>query len=306
MALKISEKTKDITSLTSANYWLGYAFSLNCQFDEALHYIQNTLNSQVAMNNVTWIAVMKSLMSYLGYYQRGAIDLAYNTSREAIPVAEESGEKYAKVFAYSCHGLSCYGKGFLQEAERNLLLGNHANERLNQFYCKVGCHRSLGDVYCEMGDYNRAKYHYEMAIEFLREKRVYPSWLNLNSIALAKAKVLSQDRDINLEQLYTYISENRVKMFEGHMKRLLAEILMKIREDSIPEAEIWIQKAIEDDQRNGMMLHLGKDYALYAELFKRKGDKLKAHENFGKAIEILKECGADGWVEKYEKEMFIL
>jgi len=306
MALKISEKTKDITSLTSANYWLGYAFSLNCQFDEALHYIQNTLNSQVAMNNVTWIAVMKSLMSYLGYYQRGAIDLAYNTSREAIPVAEESGEKYAKVFAYSCHGLSCYGKGFLQEAERNLLLGNHANERLNQFYCNVGCHRSLGDVYCEMGDYNRAKYHYEMAIEFLREKRVYPSWLNLNSIALTKAKVLSQDRDINLEQLYTYISENRVKMFEGHMKRLLAEILMKIREDSISEAEIWIQKAIEADQRNRMMFHLGKDYALYGAFFKRKGDRSKAQENLGRAIEILKECGADGWVEKYEKEMFIL
>jgi len=27
------------------------------------------------------------------------------------------------------------------------------------------------------------------------------------------------------------------------------------------------------------------------------------HENLGKAIEILKECGADGWVEKYEKEL---
>jgi phage tail tape-measure protein len=51
-----------------------------------------------------------------------------------------------------------------------------------------------------------------------------------------------------------------------------------------------------------MMFHLGKDYALYAELFKRKGDRLKVQENLGKAIEILKECGADGWVEKYEKE----
>jgi len=69
------------------------------------------------------------------------------------------------------------------------------------------------------------------------------------------------------------------------------------------EAEHWIQKAIEADQRNGMMFHLGKDYALYADLFKRKGDRPKAQENLGKAIEILKECGADGWVEKYEKEL---
>jgi len=38
------------------------------------------------------------------------------------------------------------------------------------------------------------------------------------------------------------------------------------------------------------------DHALYAELFKRKGDQSKAKENLNKAIEILKECGADGWV----------
>jgi hypothetical protein len=54
------------------------------------------------------------------------------------------------------------------------------------------------------------------------------------------------------------------------------------------------------------MFHLGKDYALYADLFKRKGDLSKARENLGKAIEILKECGADGWVKKYEKELAAL
>jgi len=55
-----------------------------------------------------------------------------------------------------------------------------------------------------------------------------------------------------------------------------------------------------------MRFHLGRDYALYAELFKRKGDRLKARENFGKAIEILKECGADGWVSRYEKELALI
>jgi hypothetical protein len=60
---------------------------------------------------------------------------------------------------------------------------------------------------------------------------------------------------------------------------------------------------VEADQRYGMKFHLGNDYALYADLFKRKGDRLKARENLGKAIEILKECGAEGWVSKYEKEL---
>jgi len=52
-----------------------------------------------------------------------------------------------------------------------------------------------------------------------------------------------------------------------------------------------------------MMWELGTVYELFAELFSRKGDLSKAKENLSKAIEILKECGADGWVEKYEKEL---
>ncbi len=50
-----------------------------------------------------------------------------------------------------------------------------------------------------------------------------------------------------------------------------------------------------------MMWHLGMDYALYAELFKRKGDQSKAKENLTKALDIYKQCGADGWVRKYEE-----
>ena len=50
-------------------------------------------------------------------------------------------------------------------------------------------------------------------------------------------------------------------------------------------------------------INLGVDYVLCAKLFKRKGDQSKARENLNKAIEILRECGADGWVEKYEKEL---
>lgn len=51
-----------------------------------------------------------------------------------------------------------------------------------------------------------------------------------------------------------------------------------------------------------MMVHLGKDYAVYAELLNRKGNQLKAKETLTKAIDIFKECGAEGWMEKYERE----
>jgi hypothetical protein len=52
-----------------------------------------------------------------------------------------------------------------------------------------------------------------------------------------------------------------------------------------------------------MMFHLAGDYVLYAEFFKRKGHLSKGKQKLNKAIDILKECGADGWVKKYEREM---
>ena len=42
---------------------------------------------------------------------------------------------------------------------------------------------------------------------------------------------------------------------------------------TIPQIVSNMTIKVWTDKRNGMKLHLGKDLALYAELFKRKGDK---------------------------------
>ena len=120
---------------------------------------------------------------------------------------------------------------------------------------------------------------------------------------LARSKVMNKEKDVNLESLYAYSRNNKIKSGEGWFQRYIGEILLNIDGQHISESEHWIQNAIEADLKNRMMFHLGKDYALYAELFRRKGDRFKARENLGKAIEIFKECGADGWVEKYGKEL---
>jgi len=56
--------------------------------------------------------------------------------------------------------------------------------------------------------------------------------------------------------------------------------------------------------RNGPQL--GQDYAVYAEFFTRGGETEKAKEKLVQAIDILTKCGADGWVEKYERELAAL
>jgi class 3 adenylate cyclase/tetratricopeptide (TPR) repeat protein len=302
-ALNISGEVKDLVASFFANYWLGLSLGWACEFESSSKYFERALDINLAAKNLWGIAIVKSVASYLCYYYSGKINMAFRTTSEAIGIAEESGDIYSKAISYVSHGVSCYGKGLLEKAEKHLLKGLEFCERIN-FYSWNGAARfNLGENYTELGDFTRAKEHYEKGILVFEHNRLWPSWVGWGKVALTKSKVMDKEKGVDLESLFAHSLNNKVNAAEGWIQRYIGEILLNIDDQHLSEAEHWVQKAIEADQRNGMMFHLGKDYALYAELFKRKGDRLKAQENLGRAIEILKECGADGWVEKYEKEL---
>ena len=71
----------------------------------------------------------------------------------------------------------------------------------------------------------------------------------------------------------------------------------------VVEVEEWIRRTIEMNQQVGFRLYLGYNHSFYAQFFKSQNNPLKAREQMNKAIDIMKECGADGWVERYEKEL---
>jgi len=302
-ALKISEEVKDIVSLVLASFWFGCALGWNCEYERSANYLQRALDINLAVRNLWGIAIMKSNLAYYCYYYPGKIDLGFQTTQEAVRIADESGDIYSKVIAYISHGTSCYGKRLLEEAEKYLVKGLEFSERINFDSWNAVARFTLGQTYFEMGNFAKSKEHYEKASWILENIRLWPSWANAGKVGSVKSKVMNKEKDVDLESLYFDSRNNKVKVAEGWIQKCIGEILLNIDDQHISEAEHWIQKAIEADQRNRMMFHLGKDYALYADLFKRKGDRLKARENLGKAIEIFKECGADGWVEKYEKEM---
>lgn len=118
-----------------------------------------------------------------------------------------------------------------------------------------------------------------------------------------RAKVLSGEKDINLEQMYCYVRENKVRIYEGCMARYIGDTLLHLDDSHSAAAEDWIGKAIEADKRNGMRCDAGRDYTLYAEFFRGKGESSKAKELLERAIEIFKQCGADGWVRKTEEAL---
>jgi hypothetical protein len=132
---------------------------------------------------------------------------------------------------------------------------------------------------------------------------VLPSTSRLARIGLASAKLMNKDSNIDLEPLYVCVSGNILPWYEGLIRWHLSQILLNIDDHHISEAQHWIEEATEADERHGMRFHLGRDYALYADLFKRKGDRFRAKEQLGRAIDLYKECGADGWVTKAEDEL---
>ena len=122
-------------------------------------------------------------------------------------------------------------------------------------------------------------------------------------MSLVKAKVAVNNRNIDIESLRAYASKNKWEILQGVTKRSIAEIHLYLDKEHLPEAEELIRQSIKEDKKNEMKHQLGHDYAIYAEIFKRKGQGLKSKETLGEAIEIFKKCGADGWAEKYEKEL---
>jgi tetratricopeptide (TPR) repeat protein len=216
------------------------------------------------------------------------------------------GHSHNETPSHTAQGISCYGKGFFKEAVGHLLKGAEFCERINIPLWDSFARYSLGDSYFDMGEYQESQNYYNEAASILDQANLFPSFSNLCKIGSARAMIMHNKKDINLESVYSYHEKKKYRLFDGCMARYIGEILLNIDDQHISEAEIWIKKAIEADESNCMMLHLGRDYALYAELFKRKTDLSKAKENLGKAIEILKDCSADGWVEKYEKELALL
>jgi tetratricopeptide (TPR) repeat protein len=305
-ALTISAELDDVVTLVLANYFLGQTLSINCEFEKAFRHMKKALEVNIAANSLWGISMIKSYISIFIHFHLGNIDLGYKTSGESVQIAEESADILSKATAYVSHGVSYWGKGLFEEGIELLLKGVKLSERINYHGGNSLANVALGEAYFQKGEYKKSQWHFGKAKSIAENAMWASSWFNQCKIAITRAKVKNNEKKINIEQLYQFVRENKVKLYDGLIRRYLAEILINIDDLHLDEAEDWIEKAIEADRRNGMMFYLGQDHALYAELFQRIGDQSKAKENLNKSIEIFKECGADGWVEKYEKELAAL
>jgi tetratricopeptide (TPR) repeat protein len=122
-------------------------------------------------------------------------------------------------------------------------------------------------------------------------------------IAIAKVDLINGGRQLNLDEFRNYVRETKLRMFEGWGRYYLAQVLMLSGQAGMEEAEVWIREAVDADARNGMKWNQARDHELYADWFKKKGDISKAREQLTKAIDLFRECDADGWVTRTEKTL---
>ena len=301
-ALKIAKELDDWASLWASNHWLGHALAENCEFEKALYHLNQALKISEAAN-ITWsVSIMKSCIAQTVFNNQGNAELGYQTSLEGLNLAQESGDALSKAEAYVHHGVSCFLKGFIDEAESHLI--NGANYCLKIDYT-VGfsANQYLGMIYLEKKEYRKSQGCFAEAISILENRGAWNSVVHLNKMALTLIKTKQHEKDINIDLLYRYMEENKIKALEGPMALWISQILLNVDEPDIQISENWLQKAIGADQKNGQRWNLSKDYIIYAELFKQKKENVEAKKCLSQAIELYQECGADGWVKKYKKEL---
>ena len=301
-ALKIAKESNDRASLWFSNHWLGHAFAENCEFEKALFHLNKSLAISEAADLIWSMSIMKSCIANTVYNTQGNAELGYRTSREGLDLAEESGDATSKAEAYVHHGVACFLKGFLDEAKEHLTTGEKYCKRID-YASGFLADYYLGLICLEKEQYVNCPGYFTEAISILENRGIFPYYIHLNKIALSCVKIRQHESDINVESLSQYARKNKIRFIEGKMALWTSQLFLDVDEPNFQKAEYWLQRAIDSDLKNGQTWNLGMDYVHYAKFFQLTGDSSKAIEYLTKAIGIFKECGAEGWVKKFAKEL---
>ncbi len=302
---EISAKVGEYLTLWFSNYHLGSAIVSNHQFDESISYIKTSLDLDLLSKNLTAIALAKSGLA-LTYNWQGKTNRALQISTEALQSATESGDIIALQTAYTTQGMSYYHKGLFREAEKYLLEGMGLYEKAAIPSWGAVASGYLGFTYGDMEDYAKAEKYHTKCIFIMEDARFLPSWLNVHKLFVARAKILNHQSAVDLHELNTLIAaheKNRLAVCESFGTRGIGEIFLHIDDNHMDEAEAWIRRAIKANTGYGTKWNLARDHALYADWFKKKKDIPKAREQLTKAIDLFRQCDADGWVTRTEPEL---
>jgi class 3 adenylate cyclase/tetratricopeptide (TPR) repeat protein len=301
-ATTIAEEVANYLSLWRALLLSGTFLSFISEFKDAHKRLKQCLDFSLLASNQRAIAYSKGCISYC-YQVEGQMNPAYEFAQETLKLAQETGDASVKGMAYSCYGGSCYFKGLFDEAKTHLSEWSSSYEKSAPISWIAGAYVILGSTHIDLREYDKALNYYKNIIPAMENAGIMPSLITYFQSCLMRAKVLRHDSDIELSELFAGYKNYKVTWCKGWTARNIGDILLKRNDDHMSDAELWFQKAIEADTKNGFRWQLATDHACYADWFKKKGDIQGTKEQLTKAIDLFRECGADGWVERTEKDL---
>lgn len=300
-----AEEVDDDPSKHAAYMAYGWLFWMAADFDKAIDGWKKSSECELG-KSIDRVLHQKSGLSHI-YFYLGKIDLCFALNSEIKRLSVEGGivdsTSTGKTVMYSSQGLSSFGKGDFKTAERFFLAESDFTYKHHYYVWYIYANLLLGDTYFELNNYRESENRFNTVVQTSKQRNTLPQWRDVAIIGMARAKVMSGKTDVDLEMLQEISAKEDKNFCTGLKARYVGEILLNIDDQSVPEAELWIKKAISADTEMGMRFLLAQDYALYAEFYQKQNNRPQAREQMTKAIDIMKECGADGWVERYEKEL---
>jgi class 3 adenylate cyclase/tetratricopeptide (TPR) repeat protein len=302
-AQRLAQEEQDYPSLWRAYYQEGLAHTFDCEFAEGESCFLRMMDMSESLGNVRFLVIAKFNLAAAIYAPSGRIEEAMKCSQEVLQLALQADDLYLKNWAYSPYGIALFRKGLFAEAEENLTLAIEMTQKTDFSGMLIGGFTNLGRLRSDMGRYQEAQECYDAALAVYERVKINPSGARLAKILKIAAGIRgglnpSLDTVLNFDLL-----EIRRKGLQGGAASVLGVIYLYLDDKHMDEAEAWIRKAIEINEQYRMPWDLARAYALYADFFKKKGDPAQAKENLNKAIELMRGCGAVGWVKKYEEEL---
>ncbi|PQP34221.1 hypothetical protein C6A37_08905, partial [Desulfobacteraceae bacterium SEEP-SAG9] len=193
-ALKVGKELDDIISIVLANMTMGCCLSDDGEFEKALSCLEKALEINT-MANVPWgIVGMKTHITIGVYVRQGNIELAHQTSQEALRIADESGDLFSKGYANFACGGSYYCMGFLDKAEEHLLRAVYFLEKSNLLGIAAFVLGFMSDTYLYLREYEKSQKFSERAISLWQHSSMGSSYIKWNKIIIALAKVMNNEK----------------------------------------------------------------------------------------------------------------
>jgi tetratricopeptide (TPR) repeat protein len=298
-------QNSDWFSYWQSSNFLAMVSSSTAQFEEALKYLQICLELSHQANNIPGISFVNAMTGSFALAFQGKISSANMHTTAAIRTSESCIDAHIKAVAHSTHGTVCFFKGDLAEAIRLFSEAIDLTSKSNNDLWKWWSEFWMAHTFYHSGEYKEARHYFRETIMTFKDRKdisVPVPWESFHKLCLEMARVASCKAAVDFCPSF-YRSKKVSPFIEGIYIATIARTLIMCGKDRWAEAESLLNDAIAADERIGTRWSLAQDHAALSELHHKKDDLASAKHHLSRAIEIMQECGADGWVQRYQKAL---